>query len=113
MNERPTRDPTSATTTAGDVPTMSTRFAYFYLMADDPDRVRSVAPRHTEHWHKLNFSEYRGGPFGDRSGGLITFVVDEPTQAEVAIAGDPFVREGLLEHYWLKPWDPVHRDSRT
>jgi uncharacterized protein YciI len=55
----------------------------------------------------------RGGPFGDRSGGLITFVVDEPIQAEVAIAGDPFVREGLLEHYWLKPWEPDRRDSRT
>lgn len=30
------------------------RYAYIYFMADDPARVRSIAPRHTEHWHSLN-----------------------------------------------------------
>jgi uncharacterized protein YciI len=50
---------------------------------------------------------YQGGPFADRSGGLITFVVDEPARAEAAVAGDPFVQEGLLERYWLKEWEPA------
>jgi uncharacterized protein YciI len=88
---------------------MST-FAYFYLMAGDPGRVQSVAPRHTEHWHSLHLSEYHGGPFADRTGGLITFAVDEPAQAEAAVALDPFVREGLLERYWLRQWLPINRD---
>jgi uncharacterized protein len=87
------------------------RFAYFYLMADDPTRIRRVAPRHTGHWHGLHIKEYRGGPFADRSGGLITFVVDEPGEAEAAVAGDPFVREGLLERYWLREWQPVDPES--
>lgn len=83
------------------------RFAYIYFMADDPARVRSAAPRHTEHWHSLKLREYTGGPFADRSGGLITFAVDEPAQADQAVANDPFVREGLIEHFWLRQWEPV------
>jgi len=83
------------------------RFAYFYLMADDPARIRSVAARHTEHWHGLHLKEYLGGPLADRTGGLITFVVDLPAEADAAVAGDPFVRLGLLERYWLREWQPV------
>jgi uncharacterized protein YciI len=83
------------------------RFAYVYFMTDDPVRVRSAAPKHTEHWHSLDLSGYTGGPFTDRSGGLITFLVDEPAQAEEAVANDPFVREGLIERSWLKQWEPV------
>jgi uncharacterized protein YciI len=83
------------------------RYAYLYFMADDPARVRSIAPRHTEHWHSLKLSGYSGGPFADRSGGLITFLVDEPARAEDAVADDPFVREGLIERSWLKQWEPV------
>ena len=86
---------------------MSPRFAYFYFMADDPSRVRALAPKHTEHWHELNFREYSGGPFADRTGGLITFIVDEPTEAEAAVAADPFVREHLVDRYWLKRWDQI------
>jgi uncharacterized protein YciI len=83
------------------------RFAYIYFMADDPGRVGRVAARHTEHWHALKLVAYEGGPFADRSGGLITFEVDEPSQAEAAVAEDPFVREGLIERSWLKRWEPV------
>jgi len=86
---------------------MSTRFVYVYFMGGDLTRVRNVAPNHTEHWQGLDLTEYRGGPFADRTGGLISFVVDEPTVAEAAVAEDPFVREGLLERYWLKEWEPV------
>lgn len=90
---------------------MSTRFVYMYFMAGDPTRVRNAAPSHTEHWQGLRLTAHRGGPFADRTGGLITFVVDELAEAEAAVAGDPFVREGLLERYWLKEWEPVAVDS--
>ena len=86
---------------------MSVRFAYFYFMTDDPRRVQSVAPEHTAHWLGLNLLDYSGGPFADRTGGLITFIVDEPTRAEAAVAADPFVREHLLERFWLKRWDLI------
>ena len=90
---------------------MSARFAYFYFMADDPRRVQSLAPQHTAHWQGLNLQDYSGGPFADRTGGLITFIVDAPTTAEAAVAADPFVREHLLERYWLKRWDRIEPDA--
>lgn len=85
------------------------RFVYVYFMADDVARVRSTAPRHSEYWQTLTLSGYTGGPFADRSGGLITFVVNELHRAEDALANDPFVREGLIERSWIKRWEPVER----
>jgi uncharacterized protein YciI len=92
---------------------MSTRFVYVYSMAVDPNRVRSVAPRHAAYWHGLRLAGYSGGPFSDRSGGLISFVADDPAAAEAAVAGDPFVREGLLERYSVNEWEPVKPPRET
>jgi uncharacterized protein YciI len=85
---------------------MSTRFVYFYLMTDDPERVRVAAPRHAEHWRRLGLSGYLGGPFQDRTGGLITFEAADRGEAERAVSTDPFVEDGLLDVYWLKEWTP-------
>ena len=85
---------------------MSPRFAYFYLMADDPDRIRGTVPRHVAHWHDLGLTGYVGGPFADRTGGLITFQADDDQQAQRAVDTDPFVQEGLLKAHWLKQWTP-------
>jgi uncharacterized protein YciI len=90
---------------------MSAMFVYVYSMAHDPSRVRSVAPHHAVYWHGLNLADYRGGPFADRSGGLITFLADGLGQAEATVAGDPFVCEGLLEHYSVNEWQPVEPSS--
>ena len=82
-------------------------FAYFYLMKADPDRVRVVAPRHASYWRDLRLAHYRGGPFEDRTGGLITFDADDAAQAQRAVREDPFVLEGLVEARWLKQWTPA------
>ena len=44
------------------------------------------------------------GPFADRSGGLIIFNADSGEQAEQLVAGDPFIREDLLDRHWVKEW---------
>lgn len=80
------------------------RFLFFYLMADDPDRVREVAPRHAAYWHGLALAGYLGGPFADRSGGLVTFEADAPAQAQHLATNDPFVREGVVSSWWLEEW---------
>ena len=82
------------------------RFAYLYFMEDEPNRVRAAASAHAAYWRGLAVPGYVGGPFADRSGGLITFEVDSWPQAEDLVAGDPFLREGLLERRWLKEWVP-------
>jgi hypothetical protein len=94
------------------------RIAYFYLMRDKPNRVRSVAPEHATYWDGLGLPEYVGGPMADRSGGLISFEAGSVHEAEQLVAGDPFVRAELLEDSWLKEWTPITgkpagRDLRT
>ena len=80
------------------------RFAYVYLMAENPDRVRAVAPQHAAYWQGLNLPNYLGGPFADHSGGLITFDAHSAQEAEQLAGDDPFVREELLTSRWLKEW---------
>ena len=82
------------------------RFAYFYFMNHDPERARAVAPSHVSHWKGLGLAHYLGGPFHDRTGGLITFDAPDTSEAERAVREDPFVREGLVEAHWLKEWTP-------
>jgi uncharacterized protein len=80
------------------------RFSYAYFMTEDIDRVRAVAPEHARYWRELGLTDYLGGPFADRSGGLITFEAGSAKEAEQLAANDPFVREGLLTSRWLKEW---------
>jgi uncharacterized protein YciI len=80
------------------------RVLYFYLMRDAPDRVRTVAPEHAAYWRGLGLRDYLGGPFADRSGGLITFEIPSAEEGERLVADDPFVREDLLERRWVKEW---------
>ena len=82
------------------------RIVHFYSMRPEPDRVRAIAPEHVAYWHGLDLRGYLGGPFADRSGGLITFEADSVDEAERAVAGDPFVREELLESSVVKQWVP-------
>jgi len=88
-----------------ELPHQPNRFAYFYLMKNDPERVRLLASRHVSHWQRLGFAHYLGGPFEDRTGGLITFESDDAA-AQQAVREDPFMNENLLEAHWLKPWRP-------
>jgi uncharacterized protein YciI len=80
------------------------RVLYFYLMKDATGRVGAVAPDHAAYWRDLGLREYLGGPFTDRSGGLITFEVSSVDEAERLVADDPFVREDLLERRWVNEW---------
>jgi uncharacterized protein YciI len=71
-----------------------------------PDRVSAVAPAHAAYWRALELGGYVGGPFADRSGGLIVFEIGSRDRAARIVAGDPFVREGLVERGWTKEWRP-------
>jgi uncharacterized protein YciI len=82
-------------------------YAYFYLMKPDPEAVRRTAPEHAAYWNDLRLDSYTGGPFADRSGGLITFVARDYDQAQRIIDADPFGRAALLESLWLKEWTPT------
>lgn len=86
---------------------MARQFAFFYLMKAQPDRIRETAPRHVEYWKTRNVDGYAGGPFADRSGGLIVFDAATIEAATALVDADPFVKAGLLEARWIKQWLPA------
>ena len=85
---------------------MNKRFAYIYFMKNDPEKIRSIVSLHVEYWKNLRLLNYQGGPFNDRSGGLIIFNADGIEYATRTVNNDPFITEGLIERKWLKEWIP-------
>ncbi len=82
------------------------KIVYFYSMKHEPDAIRAVAPVHAVYWRERGLPAYVGGPFADRSGGLITFDAGTAEEAERVVAADPFVTNGLLEDSIVKEWTP-------
>ncbi len=85
---------------------MKKRFAYFYFMKPEPDKIRQFVPAHIQYWKKCRLEGYLGGPFADRSGGLITFEATNPEKATSIVKHDPFALNDLLDSKWLKEWLP-------
>ncbi len=50
------------------------RFVYIYFNRNEPEAIRQVVPAHVQYWKTANVKGYMGGPFGDRTGGLISLV---------------------------------------
>ncbi len=62
-------------------------WAYIYFMKHEAERVREVAPQHAQYWREMGIPGWRGGPFSDRSGGLIIFdSPDEQTAAPIFLS---------------------------
>lgn len=81
------------------------RFLYLYFMRDAPEQVRATAPEHAAYWRGLPLPYYLGGPFADRSGGLVTFEAASIEEAVRLVSKDPFLQRDLLERHWLKEWE--------
>src|SRR5512142_1404295 len=80
------------------------KIAYVYFMHAEPERVGPLVPRHVAYWQGRALTGYEGGPFGDRSGGLITFDADSLDAAARLADADPFAIEGVLGERWVKEW---------
>lgn len=80
------------------------RFVYFYFNRNETEKIRQVVPAHVRYWKTANVKEYMGGPFGDRTGGLISFVASSYEEATEIILKDPFVLEDLVAEKWIKEW---------
>ena len=83
---------------------MGKQFVFVYFMTHAPETIRMVVPSHVQYWENSQLKNYQGGPFADRSGGLILFETETLEDATKIIANDPFVLENLLEKKWLKEW---------
>ncbi len=83
---------------------MEKQFVYFYFMKNEPDKIQQIAPSHVSYWKNSHVEGYSGGPFTDRSGGLVTFKANRIEEAEKLVYGDPFILKDLLENKWIKEW---------
>jgi uncharacterized protein YciI len=80
------------------------RFIYFYFNRNEPEKIRQVVPAHVQYWKTADLKEYRGGPFSDRTGGLISFVGSSLEEATEIVLQDPFILENLIAEKWIKEW---------
>jgi len=80
------------------------RFVYFYFNRNEPEKIRQVVPAHVGYWKSANVKGYMGGPFGDQTGGLISFVAPSLQDATEIILQDPFIVEDLISEKWIKEW---------
>ncbi|MBI5874156.1 MAG: hypothetical protein HZB36_08510 [Candidatus Omnitrophica bacterium] len=83
---------------------MAKRVVFFYFMKKEPDKIREIVSAHIAYWKNNNYRDYMGGPFADRSGGLITFEANDIEEATKIINKDPFIINGLIETKWIKEW---------
>lgn len=74
------------------------RFVYFYFNRFDPEKIRLVIPAHVHYWKTANLRSYSGGPFGDHTGGQITFSASSLEEATDYGVFMPFL-VGLISFY--------------
>jgi uncharacterized protein YciI len=87
-----------------NAPNNDQRFIYFYFNRNEPGNILKVVPNHLQYWKTANLKGYMGGPFGDRTGGLISFVASSLEEATEIILQDPFILEDLIAEKWIKEW---------
>jgi uncharacterized protein YciI len=85
---------------------MTKQFVFIYTMRENAPEIREVVPAHVAYWKGAALEGYRGGPFADRSGGLITFRAADLQAATAIVEKDPFVVRGLLRDRSTKEWLP-------
>ena len=81
---------------------MQKQFLFFYFTDNDVEGVERIIKKHIEYWKDNKPENYKGGPFSDRSGGMISFTAENFEIAEKLAFGDPFVIEKVVKRRWLK-----------
>jgi uncharacterized protein YciI len=82
------------------------QFVFFYLMKGEAAKIGAIVPAHIDYWAVNSSANPTGGPFADRSGGMILFETATVHGAEQLAHNDPFVIERVIEALWIKEWMP-------
>ena len=85
---------------------MPMRYVFFYFMNKEPDKIREIIPSHIDYWKTSKLEKYLGGPFADRTGGLISFEALSLDKAIEIVKKDPFVNHDLIDAKCIKEWMP-------
>ncbi len=82
------------------------KFVFIYFMKREPEKIKNTVSSHVEYWKSKKLDHYQGGPFSDRTGGLITFASENLEEATDLINHDPFIKNDVIDKLWLKEWMP-------
>ena len=77
------------------------KYVFLYFIKNTPEKISLVI----SYWKDVNVDSDKGGPFGDRSGGLIAFAAESLEDAKKIVNDDSFVNQDLLKERWVKEWD--------
>src|SRR5215204_835067 len=85
-------------------------FALLYDVVDDFTNKRT--PFRPAHLKEVRDSQSRGelimaGALGDPAGALLVFRAPEKSTAENFAVNDPYVKEGLVKSWRVRPWTVV------
>ncbi len=87
---------------------MPKQYVFFYMMKEDikkdVNEIEEIVEEHVKYRHDSKPENYSGGPFSDRSGGMILFDADSVNTAEKLAMNDPFVLSDLIKIKWIKEW---------
>ena len=83
---------------------MPKKFVYFYFMKNMPEKIGEAAPLHSAYWKSKNLDNYSGGPFADKTGGLIMFESSDIEKAIELTEKDPFIEHDVIDSKWVKEW---------
>lgn len=81
-------------------------YIFMYFLVDDVQKIKNTIGPHVKYWKNEEFNYYRGGPFSDKTGGLIIFTSKSYEEATEIINNDPFIKGDTLKEYLLKEWIP-------
>jgi len=87
-----------------DAQSYGKRYVYFYFNRNEPEKIEQVVPMHVRYWRTAALNDYQGGPFADRTGGLIIFRASSLQGATDIVLQDPFILEDLIAQKWIKEW---------
>ncbi len=90
------------------------KYVMFYESA--PDVASRAGPHFAAHVERLNEFHDRGvllmvGTFGDpqNEGSMAVFTTREAV--EEFVAGDPFVRNGVVANWYVREWNEIYSDE--
>jgi uncharacterized protein YciI len=85
------------------------KFAVLATYTTDKAKTAEIRPLHRAHLTDL-FKKGKlaiSGPFGDDSGGLLVFEAESKEEVEALLAGDPFVKNGVITSTVIQYWNTV------
>ena len=92
---------------------------YLLFYEAGPDYVQRRQPYRAEHLQYGHAAVERGelilgGAYGDVvDGAVLVFVGESPTVAENFAKGDPYVTNGVINRWWVRPWTVALRPTSS